>query len=445
MRALPQHFLLGCSTSAYQVEGGIENDWAAWERAGRLRVPSETCGRAVEHWTRFEEDFEHLRALGATAYRMSVEWARLEPEPGRFDLDAFAQYRRMLDRLRAHGIEPFVTLLHFTHPPWFHAECPWHAEGGESVQRFTRFAEQVSERLGEGVRFFTVLNEPMVWLAAAHLGGVIPPAVTGLGPLRRAMLALLRAHAAAYRALKRSRGSEVRVGIAHHMASIAADRPWHPLDRLAARVARHGLNRAFLDALTTGRLKYFPDLPLTDRVPEAAGTLDFVGVNYYSRVFVRLEASALWGRSSPLAFYEDRGVLGVSDLGWEIRPAGLTEHLLEVHRRYRLPVYVTENGLDDRDDSRRSAFLYDHLGATLDAVDRGADVRGYLFWSLLDNFEWLEGFGPRFGLLRVDRTTLAREPTRAAALFGEIATHRALPERRPDAQPRRSGARTPLL
>lgn len=435
MRPFPPGFLFGCATSAYQVEGGITNDWSRWESAGRLKDPAGRCGAAADHWNRWEEDFDLLSSLGATAYRFSVEWARIEPAPGVFDPAALARYADMVRALRARGIEPFVTLLHFTHPTWFHETSPWHDESGECVRRFERFAREVGRALPE-VRRWTILNEPGPWLVGAYVAGLIPPGEKSLTLASRAFTNLVRAHARARLALREVTGEAASIGLAHNVMRFVPSRERHPGDRLLARYVARLYNHAFPSALSTGRVELgvVPGLRWVREVPEARGSLDFLGVNYYSRMFLELEPRV---RGLPVhPFYEDRGGLGQSDLGWEIHPAGLTEALEEMSARYGLPLYVTENGIDDRDDTRRSTFLYDHLEAVLDGITRGADVRGYLHWSLIDNFEWLEGFEPRFGLFSVDYATQLRSPTRAAELFRQVTRARALPGERPASTPR---------
>ncbi|MEQ9503752.1 MAG: family 1 glycosylhydrolase [Deltaproteobacteria bacterium] len=437
MTAFSDDFLFGCATSAYQIEGGIENDWEQWARDGRLG-PRAPCGRATDHWNRYEEDFDRLVELGAGAYRFSVEWARVEPEPGRYDEDAIQRYVEMVDALRTRGVEPFVTLLHFTHPTWFHERCPWHDLGGEAPERFGAFARRMAEAFGERVRFYTVLNEPNVWIEGAYVAGLIPPRTKSLQAAGAAMAGLLAGHAKAAAAL-RSVVPGVQIGVAHNHVRFEPSRGAHPFDRVARHYVEHFHNRVFLEGLTTGRLRFghIPGLRMAHDVPEAVGTLDFVGVNYYARVFVEARLSGFE------VFYEDRAGRGVTDLGWEVHPEGLTLALTEAGR-HGLPVYVTENGLDDRDDSRRSAYLYDHLQAVLAARRAGTDVRGYFFWSLVDNFEWLEGFVPSFGLYAVDRDTLERTPTNAAELFRTIAKSRRLPEARPAQQTRPGDGRTPV-
>lgn len=433
VRPLPDDFLLGCATSAYQVEGGINNDWTAWADAGRIKT---RCGPAVGHWDRWEQDFDLLVDLGANAYRFSIEWARVEPEPGVFDEAALAQYGRMAQGLRDRNIEPCVTLLHFTHPRWFHHTCPWHDLSADGPARFARFTDRVVRALKGQVRMFTVLNEPGVWLSAAYLGGVIPPGESSLTHLASAGAQLLRAHVAAARTI-RGQVPKAKIGVAHNILRFSPDRAHYPADAAAARYVAHAFNHALPQAFTRGhwQLGLLPGLRRIHHIPELVGSIDFIGVNYYSRVFVRPH---LRPKPGVELFYEDRSGQGVTDLGWEVYPEGMQEALREM-AAYGLPLYVTENGIDDRSDTRRSAHLYDHLDRVLQAHAQGIDVRGYFHWSLLDNFEWLEGFEPRFGLYRVDPDTLERSPTRAAALFRAIAQSWALPELRPP-QTRRPGA-----
>lgn len=435
---VPDDFLLGCATSAYQVEGGIENDWSAWADSGQIKTP---CGSAVEHWLRWKEDFDLLGDLGAGAYRFSVEWARVEPEPGVFDEAALAQYGQMAKDLRSRGIEPCVSLLHFTHPPWFHRLCPWHDLNGDAPAQFARFVERVVRALDGAVEMFTVLNEPGVWLSAAYVGAAIPPGFASFTKLASAGAQLLRAHAAAARVI-RAHVPTAKIGVAHNVLRFQPDRAGHPADQIAARYVAQAFNHALPRAFTTGKwqLGLLPGVRKSFDLPEVIGSLDFLGVNYYSRVFVRPRL-----RPQPAVdlVYEDREGFGVTDLGWEVYPQGMQDTLREMSK-YGLPMYVTENGIDDRSDTRRSAYLYDHLAEVLRARRDGIDVRGYFHWSLLDNYEWLEGFEPQFGLYRVDRETLQRTPTRAADLFREICSSRRLPERRP-AQTRRPGTgRTPI-
>lgn len=441
-RVFPPDFHFGCATSAYQIEGGIENDWEAWAREGRLRDPHARCGKACDHWNRFESDFDLLRELGASAYRFSVEWARVEPSPGRFDPAALARYGEMAQALTSRGITPFVTFLHFTHPPWFHRRCPWHDPEGEGPRRFADFVDKSLEAFDGHVHHFTVLNEPNVWLLAGYYAAKCPPGESNLVDMCRAAEGLVRAHAMATARIRDRLGATAQVGIAHNQLIVEPSQTDSHADKLAAMYIAEHYNFAFLEALTTGRLEIgrLPALRFSREIPEAVESLDFIGVNYYTRCFVEARLGQPWLD----CYYEDRSRHGASDLGWEVFPRGLSE-LLESLARYHLPLYVTENGLDDRRDARRRRFLFDHLNAVLDAREAGVDVRGYLHWSLIDNFEWFEAFEPRFGLYRVDYETQTRSATESAEFYRQVIRTRRLPREAPSAPPPEPPRRTPLI
>ncbi|MGF1509427.1 MAG: glycoside hydrolase family 1 protein [Myxococcota bacterium] len=427
---LPDDFFFGCATSAYQIEGGIENDWAEWERQGRLHDSHARCGPATQHWERFVEDFDRLEEIGADAYRFSIEWARVEPSPGRFDEVAIQRYVRMTEDLVRRKIRPIITFLHFTHPPWFHTTCPWHADQG-APDRFALFVRRMMQALEERCQFFTVVNEPMVWLLGAYGVGVIPPGIKNLRFLALAAANLMRAYVRA-RHIIRAYAPDARCGIAHNVVRFAPDRSASPTDRWITHAVHHFYNHAIPEVLTHGHLSVgiLPGNTYKHEIPEARGSLDFLGINYYSRIHIRFDPFRRMGKHRIWAFYDDREGQGVTDLGWEIHPRGLLSMLLDMSR-YDVPLVVTENGLDDRDDTRRARYLYDHLQSVLEARRRGVDIRGYLHWSLLDNFEWLDAFEPRFGLFRVDYASQERTATKAAQLFKTIANTRMLPDKPP--------------
>ncbi len=427
-RPFPTGFTFGVATAAYQVEGGIENDWSEWERAGRLKDPDARCGRAVDHWNpaRYEEDLRLAKEVGATAFRISLEWARIEPQSGRVDGAAVEAYRERLLRMKASGLLPVVTLHHFTHPSWFHRASPWHLpESVEAFRRYARVCARILEGLGgEGDDRLMVIpfNEPMVLLLGGYLQGVLPPGIADGPKTAAALVNLLRSHAVAREEILQ-RVPHALFGTSQNVLAFAPDRPWHPLDRVLHRLGHEAYNHASLRALRTGELRLFMPGVATvrtriDEIDSSRGAIDFVGLNYYSRAHLRFLP-----RPPFLDFrFKDRSGLGLTDIGWEEYPRGLTELLLESQRLYGLPIWITENGLDDRSGARRPHYLYRHWSALLDAVERGADVRGYLHWSLIDNFEWLEGWGPRFGLYRVDFASLERTPTEACSYFRRVAT-----------------------
>lgn len=406
--------LWGVATSAYQIGGGPESDWAQWEGEGKLRARHERCGAGAGHEERWKEDFDLLPGLGANAYRFSVEWSRIEPSPGRFSETRLSEERRRIEYLRRLGIEPVVTLLHYTHPAWFW-RFGW--ESPEGRRAFVDFAGRCAEAFGDLVSLYTILNEPLVFILGGYLEGSIPPGRKNFSVAARALEGLLGAYAEAA-AVLRDANPAARFGIAHNMMSFAAERPSSFFDRrLAASVDRF-YNRGLLEAITSGRFDFH--LPFAGRsrlnVGGLATATDFVGVNYYSRAHLRLPG---WTRMAGEYRYRDPRARGLTDTGWEIHPTGLSEAIRQAAGTGR-PVIVTENGIATRDDARRRDFLREHAVMIHHARRSGLDLEGYFHWSLLDNFEWLEGFSPRFGLYEVDYATFERRRRPSADLFAEI-------------------------
>jgi len=428
----PPDFVFGVATAAYQVEGHIENDWSDWERTRPLK---HSAGAAVDHWNRYQDDYRLAREVGATAFRISLEWARIEPERGRLNQEALASYRTRLLAMRASGLRPVVTLHHFTHPRWFHTETPWHSP--ESVGAFRTYARACSEVLRGLDALVLTFNEPVVLMLGGYVKGFIPPGLVDPRLALPALANMARAHVAAREELHAAIGP-VPVGTSQNMLAFTADRAWHPLDHALVRLADSAYNHAFLEALCTGKLRVrMPGLiTASAEIEGGRDSLDFVGVNYYTRARLRFVPK----RPFFEFHYRDPFLRGLTDIGWEQYPEGFGQILQEV-RRYGLPIWVTENGIDDRRGDRRSAFLYAHWRELLGTVASGADVRGYLYWSLLDNFEWLEGWGPRFGLYHVDFDTLERTRTPACDYFRDTAQSRIL--RPPPPQPEAGSGRAP--
>jgi beta-glucosidase len=431
MLTFPPGFLFGTATAATQIEGGCTtSDWYAFARQpGRVRH-GDTPKLACDGWKRWPEDVALQRSLGLGAYRMSVEWARIEPRDGETDRAALDTYRRMLGALRDAGIEPMVTLHHFTLPQWAAERGGVLAE--EFPRRLARFARVAVNALGDLCRLWITINEPNVLAAHGYLLGIWPPARRSPGAALLAHYRLLEAHVAAYRELKHARGDGVEVGVAHHLRIAQPERDRSVGDRWAARALQHVFSDAFAAAMCDGRM-YGPldalaartGRPYGFRVSEARGTHDFFGINYYSRDLVRLSGShaaeLFIARSVPPG-------AAVSDLGWEIYPEGLGVLVRRWAGRSSLPVYVTENGIADASDDKRGPFLVRHLAELLRALADGVPVRGYFHWSLLDNFEWAEGYGPRFGLVEVDYATQQRRPRPSAQLYARIARECTLPD-----------------
>lgn len=384
-------FVWGAATSAHQVEGNnIHSDWWAWEKSD----DRERSGRAANQYECFVDDFALAKTLGHTAHRLSIEWSRIEPMAGQWSMRAVEHYRAVLLALRAQGLTSFVTLHHFTNPQWFVDKGGW--ESQETAARFAAYVAFVATHLGDLVDFWITINEPIVWAEQSYLEGRWPPQVKSYLRFRRVVRHLARAHSVAYQEIHR-RIPTAEVGIAQHMIAWRAASRQRWLDRIVAELYSWWFNHDFF------RL--------------TSGTHDFIGVNYY---FTSTKHVQLW----PPKIVTTVGVGLVSDLGWPIDATGLTQVLLEA-RRYKKPIYITENGVADASDDKRSDFLRDHIRAVEKAQAAGADVRGYFHWSLLDNFEWDLGFAPRFGLVAVDFTTQKRTPRPSAYVFKAIITQAA--------------------
>ncbi|MFN8532221.1 MAG: glycoside hydrolase family 1 protein [Dehalococcoidia bacterium] len=415
--AFPEGFLWGAATAAHQIEGhNFANSWWDWEaQPGRIKDGSRSHPGA-DQFTRYGDDFALLRSLGHNAHRLSIEWSRVVPAPGIVDPAALEHYRRVLESLRENGIEPVVTLHHFSNPRWIEQRGSWRAD---QTGQFLTFVETVVSAYRDLVRFWITINEPAVYANLGFVEGIHPPGDrnvrTGIAVLRR----LLTAHARAYEAIHTIQ-PEAQVGVAHNMAAFT---PWPgggPADRLMTWIHERVLNHAVLAAIdkpTLARLAAGTLLP-----PHRPMTLDFIGLNYYTRSEVRFAPER-----PGVLFAEHRpGSRGKRSLfGWEIYPRGLYQVLRSL-RPYRLPVIVSENGVAEEGDELRPRFLLEHLRALHAAIDAGVDVRGYLHWTAFDNFEWAEGLRMRFGLVHVDFETGERVPKPSAWLFERIARRNAI-------------------
>lgn len=388
----PDNFLWGAATSAHQVEGGNHNDWTEWERLGQVHR-GEQSGAAADHYQRFRQDFSLAKDLGHNAHRLSFEWSRIEPEPGQINHDAIAHYHQVIDELRRLGLEPFVSLHHFTNPVWIAAAGGW--TNRQTVKAFACYAELMAKEFGAKVKYWVTINEPTVLTSLGYLDARWPPQRKNYLAAWTAIRHLLQAHTQAYRILHQA-NPNAQVGVANNLTDFVAARRWHPADHILKKFSQYWHNDWWLNRTTS--------------------TQDFIGLNYYFHQSLR------WRLTWPSRLFapEPRPGQPTNDLGWEIHPAGLGR-VLDWLRRYQRPIFITENGLADAADHQRQKFICDHLLEIRSALAEGIDIRGYLHWSLLDNFEWAEGFGPRFGLVAVDYATQQRTPRQSARYFQKIA------------------------
>jgi beta-glucosidase len=426
IRRFPEGFRWGTGTSAHQVEGGNRwNDWWRFEHTPGAIHDGSTSGDACRHYERFDEDFALAAADGHNAHRLSFEWSRIEPERGRIAGDAVAHYHHVLASLRRRGLHPLVTLHHFTLPLWVADHGSW--ESRETIDRFLGFVRFCAREFGGEVDWWCTVNEPEVLAFRGWSEGLWPPRKRDDSAALAVMANLLEAHGLSYRVLHEEDrwdadgdGKPASVGFAKHLVQFEGDRPWLPLDGLRARFEDAVFNEAVLQAQVTGDIHLsIPGATAVKRhVPELRQSFDYVGLNYYTRWMVRA--------TGPEPHVAKRGTAR-TDLGWEIFPRGLEEAIVRAGSLGR-PVLVTEHGFADATDALRPHALVEsllHLGR---AIDRGAHVLGYLHWSLMDNFEWADGYRGRFGLYAVDFADpdRPRRRTRSAELFARIARSNAI-------------------
>jgi len=397
--------LWGTATSAHQVEGNNQwSDWWAWEQSGKVKEPS---GAACDQYRLFRDDFRLARSLGHTSHRFSLEWSRLEPCEGQWDESAFRHYDGVFDSLAEQNLEPVVTLHHFTNPFWFAKKGGWLAR--DAVEKFSQYTRRVAERYGKRAKFWITINEPLIYIYQAYIRGIWPPGEHEAYDHAFAVTrSLLRAHTEAYRILHENSGPEgMWVSMAHHLSQFSPCRSQSILDRLNVFLRRHFLNLLPFQALISGRL-FYPGI-FSEKL-SARSTLDFLGVNYYTRDFIRF--GGIWGTGQFGTICEKdhhrQGIQELNDLGWEVHPEGIYEVLSSL-KRFNLPVLVTENGICTNDDAQRERFIRSHLEQIRRAKREGTSVFGYFYWSLVDNFEWADGFGPRFGIVELDYASQTRK------------------------------------
>jgi beta-glucosidase len=403
----PKRFLWGAASSAHQVEGGQHNQWTVWElenakgkaaqasyQYGDLEHWSDIAaaaedpnnyvsGDADDHYNRYAEDFDLLEEMNMNALRFSVEWSRVEPEEGAWDAAAVTHYKKYVAELRRRGIEPVVTLFHYTLPVWFAAKGGFAKRS--NVQYFVRFAERIVRELGRDVRLVLTINEPVVYAYQSYFQGDWPPNERSKWKTWCVVNNLARAHnqaAAKIHAINR----RYKVSVAKDSVYFyAGDDAW--LSVKSARIMQYIFDDYFLKKI--------------------AKHCDFLGVNYYlsERVY---------------GYRMHNPNKQVSDLGWDMSPENIQFALERLHEKYRLPILITENGLADDKDEYRQWWIAKTLAGMQLAMDNGVILEGYLHWSLTDNFEWDKGFWPRFGLAEVDYATGKRTLRPSAVWFGKV-------------------------
>ena len=406
-KKFPEGFYWGAATASYQVEGGIEeNDWAEAARVSCVPL----CGVACDHYNRFEEDFDIAKSLGHTAHRFSIEWARIEPEEGKFNMEEVAHYRKVLQALKVRGIKPFITIWHFTLPLWFSQSGGF--ERKDSPEIFARYSAFLVRELGDLCDHFSTMNEPNVFGSNGWLRGSWPPfkrfAVTdmvsitnsgrsfearsskGIKPVLiyfRVMKNLALAHNKAFAEIKKI-SPNTEVSVVKHV--IVFDANWNPLNKVKAMIANYFWTHIFMKRVQ----KY----------------CDSIGLNYY--FYTQFGDKRQWRKT---------------DMDWNFAPEHIYDALIMLNK-YKKPLFVSEAGLADANDSGRAEYIKKQVDGVWQAIQKGIDVRGHMYWSLLDNYEWALGFEKRFGLVEIDYETLERKIRPSAYVYKEICESNAVVE-----------------
>jgi len=415
----PQNFVWGVASSAFQIEGAAATGGkgaSIWDDFCRIPgvIADGSDGQiACDHYHRLDADLDLIAGLGVKAYRFSISWPRIQAMGSgpalKFGIDF---YNRLVDGLLRRGIEPYATLYHWDLPAELQRKHRGWADRG-TAYRFAEYAALIAHALGDRVRSFATHNEPWVTATLGHELGIFAPGVKNRAVAMQVSHHCLLSHGLAAQAMRSAR-SNLDIGIVLNLSPVYAATA-SPADQHVAAREDGLLVRWYMDALLRGAypadvLSYLgADAPKALAGDEAliAQPLDFLGVNYYHPII----------SSAALPFSHAREGVPVTDMGWEVAPAGFTDLLLRLDRDYDLPpLYITENGAAYRDtlvdgainDDERRAYIESHVSAVADAIDAGVDVRGYFLWSLLDNFEWASGYTKRFGIYYVDYATQAR-------------------------------------
>ncbi|MFH1667847.1 MAG: glycoside hydrolase family 1 protein [Candidatus Komeilibacteria bacterium] len=399
----PPNFLWGTATSAHQVEGdNTNNDWHLFEQEG-YADDHQVAGSGPDHYHRYEEDFKIAKDLHNNAFRLSIEWSRVEPEDNHWDKKEIEHYRKVLQEAHKQGLKTFVTLHHFTNPIWFMHEEGW--LNPDAPEIFQSYVMMIVKELGSLVDFWMTINEPMVFATQGYIAGVWPPREKNVIKARKVIKNMAKAHILAYRSIHNVLDKDdyqAQVGFANNVSSFQI-------------YNKHSL-KDIVFVQTVDRIWNHWFMKLTK------GCHDFLGLNYYFHYRVAKARFSHW------QFFTDirKERREASDVGWEIYPPGIFDVVMDL-ANYKIPIYITENGIAVDKDNKRARFIVSYVKELYHAIQAGAPVKGYFYWSLLDNWEWEKGYNADFGIVDVDMETKKRTIRESGKVYGQIAEHNGIP------------------
>ena len=406
----PKDFKFGVATSAYQIEGPYFNgtvapdSWVVWQEDPTHIEDGQKVGTACQHCTYYKEDIQRIKECGFTRYRFSILWSKLEPQQGVFDEAVMHYYEDLVDELLRNGIEPIVMLFHHAWPLWFEEQGGF--ENAENIGDFVEFAQFVFKRLYPKVKVWMTINEPSGYALEGFYRGHYPPGKHNLTLAGIVLQNFLDAHVAVYQTYKKYAADdpELQIGLAHAVHPLDPYHAWHPLEKAAAYCFDYLMNDVVINYFRTGEFWWgFPRWTLVHSYNEfAQDSLDFIGVNYYSHTTIKM-------------FYRCNNLLApahhkeevVTEKGNVVYPEGLYRAIQRCAKLNK-PLYITENGVADKEDTLKDVFIRKHLYAVSKALQEGYDIRSYDYWTLMDNWEWHNGYNQGFGLYHVDFNTQKR-------------------------------------
>jgi beta-glucosidase len=409
--AFPADFVFGAAASAFQMEG-VETDTVPcvnnWTQSSQVPQAGIACG----HWTRYKEDIQLLKNLGITAYRLSIEWSKIEPHKGVFDEKSMQHYSDVVDELLKNGITPIICLFHHTWPAWFDTQEGMRVdsngkkqhtgrfgfEAKENIEYFVRYAKFVFEHLHTKVKTWMTFNEPEGYAIEAWYRGKYPPHKKNLKLAGIVLKNFLNAHVYVYKIFKNI-DPTVQIGFTKVMNPIDPYNPWNPLEQTACSFFSKLLHDATLDFFQTGTFSWA--YMVHGKNKSAPDCLDFIGLNYYGHTIIK-HTSYLWKLEM-----SKRSTEQCADSGKIIYPEGLYRCIKRC-AQLKKPIYIAENGLADEYGIYRDEYIRKHLFVISKALQKGYDIRGYFYWSPFDTFNWGSAFNSRYGLYAVDFTTYAR-------------------------------------